>query len=59
MPITDDPHEKKLPSARCSPQSYRPENAPLVREALRRVGREDLIGYGRECLVETGKRRRT
>lgn len=49
VPITDDPHEKKLQRALL--QSYRPENAPLVREALRRVGREDLIGYGRECLV--------
>ena len=49
VPITDDPHEKKLQRALL--QSYRSENAPLVREALRRVGREDLIGYGRECLV--------
>ncbi|MBQ2862868.1 MAG: DUF3362 domain-containing protein, partial [Clostridia bacterium] len=29
----------------------RPENAPLVREALTRAGRQDLIGYGQECLV--------
>ena len=49
VPITDDPHKKQLQRALL--QSYRPENAPLVREALRRVGREDLIGYGRECLV--------
>ena len=28
-----------------------PKNARLVREALREVGREDLIGTGRDCLV--------
>lgn len=27
------------------------ENAPLIREALMRCGREDLIGFGPECLV--------
>jgi uncharacterized radical SAM protein YgiQ len=32
-------------------QFRRPENQPLVREALRKAGREDLIGYGKECLV--------
>lgn len=29
----------------------RPENYPLVREALRKVGREELIGWGWEYLV--------
>ena len=47
--IANDPHEKKLQRALL--QYNRPENAPLVREALRRCGREDLIGYGRGCLV--------
>lgn len=32
-------------------QWSRPENAPLVREALRKCGREDLIGNGGDCLV--------
>ena len=32
-------------------QWSRPENAPIVRKALRLCGREDLIGYGPECLV--------
>ena len=32
-------------------QSGKPENAPLVREALRRVGRTDLIGFDKGCLV--------
>ena len=32
-------------------QFYRKENAPLVRQALRKAGREDLIGYAAHCLV--------
>ena len=32
-------------------QFKRPQNFPLVREALRLAGREDLIGTGRNCLV--------
>jgi hypothetical protein len=32
-------------------QYNRPQNADLVREALTKAGREDLIGYGEECLV--------
>ena len=31
-----------------------PQNHQLVRKALRLAGREDLIGYGRECLVPPG-----
>ena len=29
----------------------RPQNFPLVREALRQAKREDLIGTGRNCIV--------
>lgn len=47
--VVTDYHEKQLQRALL--QYNRPENAPLVREALRRAGREDLIGYGEECLV--------
>jgi hypothetical protein len=32
-------------------QWSRPENAPLIREALRKCSREDLIGNGNNCLV--------
>ena len=32
-------------------QYFRPENHALVLEALRRAGREDLIGFGKECLI--------
>ena len=42
-------HEKQLQRALL--QYNRPDNAPLVREALIKLGREDLIGYGEECLV--------
>ena len=44
-----DPHEKALQRALI--QYFRPENHALALEALRRAGREDLIGFGRECLV--------
>ena len=44
-----DYREKQLQRALL--QYRRPQNAPLVREALRRAGREELIGYGADCLV--------
>ena len=47
--VTTDYHEKQLQRALL--QFSRPENANLVREALRIVGREDLIGNSPECLV--------
>ena len=47
--VTTDYHEKQLQRALL--QFSRPENANLVREALRMVGREDLIGNSPECLV--------
>ncbi len=37
-------------------QWNRPENASLVREALQKCGREDLIGNGGECLVSNGRK---
>lgn len=36
-------------------QWKRPEKRPLVIEALREAGREDLIGYGPECLVRPSR----
>ena len=47
--VATDYHDKQLQRALL--QYNRPQNAPLVREALRKVGREDLIGYSEECLV--------
>nr|WP_243108453.1 YgiQ family radical SAM protein [Maliibacterium massiliense] len=47
--VPRDPHEKRLQRALL--QFYMPENAPLVREALRRAARDDLIGSGKRCLV--------
>ncbi len=37
-------------------QYFRPENHAKVRAALRRAGREDLIGSGKECLVPSDRR---
>ena len=47
--VATDYHEKQLQRALL--QYNRPQNADLVREALTKAGREDLIGYGEECLV--------
>ncbi len=48
--VSTDYREKQLQRALL--QYNRPQNASLVREALRKLGREDLIGYGKECLVK-------
>ena len=48
--VTNDYHEKQLQRALL--QYSKPENANLVREALKLAGREDLIGTGPECLVK-------
>ncbi len=47
-------HEKAMQRAL---MQYRdPRNYDLVREALRRAGREDLIGYGPRCLIAPHKK---
>ena len=51
--VTTDYHEKQLQRALL--QYNRPQNAPLVREALTKAGRTDLIGYSPECLVRPEK----
>ena len=51
--VATDYHEKQLQRALL--QYNRPQNAPLVREALIKLGREDLIGFGAECLVRPEK----
>jgi hypothetical protein len=47
--VPTDYHEKQLQRALL--QYSKPQNANLVREALRLAGREDLIGNGPDCLV--------
>lgn len=49
VPVATDYHEKQLQRALL--QYNRPQNADLVREALRIAGREDLIGYAPDCLI--------
>ena len=36
-------------------QYRNPKNHDLVVEALKKAGREDLIGYDKKCLVRPGK----
>ena len=55
--VATDYHEKQLQRALL--QYNRPQNAPLVREALIKLHREDLIGYGPECLVRPEQGRGT
>jgi len=47
--VATDPHEKAMQRALI--QYRNPKNYHLVREALIKAGREDLIGFGRECLI--------
>ncbi len=51
--VPTDYHEKQLQRALL--QYSRPENRALVAEALKKAGREDLIGYGPECLIKPQK----
>jgi len=48
--VATDYHEKQLQRALL--QYNRPQNAQLVREALKKLGHEDLIGFSPECLVK-------
>jgi uncharacterized radical SAM protein YgiQ len=47
--VARDPEEKRMQRALL--QWRRPENRKTVLAALRKAGREDLIGYGPDCLV--------
>ncbi len=47
--VTKNPHEKAMQRALI--QYKRPENYDLVKEALLKTGRNDLIGFGKECLI--------
>ena len=53
--VPKDYNEKRLQRALL--QYSKPENVNLVREALTLAGREDLIGFGEECLVRPDTRR--
>jgi predicted NBD/HSP70 family sugar kinase len=47
--VVTDYHEKQLQRALL--QYNRPQNADMVREALTKAGRTDLIGFGEKCLI--------
>ena len=47
--VPTNPHDKAM--QRALMQWKRPEKRPLVLEALHRAHREDLIGFGKHCLV--------
>ena len=51
--IPKNPHEKAMQRALI--QYKRQENYDLVKEALLKAGRQDLIGFGKECLIPPRK----
>ena len=42
-------------SQRALLQYFRPENHRMIRETLRKAGREDLIGFDKKCLIRPRK----
>lgn len=51
--VCRNPHEKAMQRALI--QYRNPKNYALVHEALRKAGREDLIGFGKKCLIRPGR----
>ncbi len=51
--VCTNPHEKAMQRALI--QYRNPKNYELVREALIKAHREDLIGFGKKCLIRPGK----
>ena len=51
--VCRNPHEKAMQRALI--QYRNPNNYELVREALRKGGREDLIGFDKKCLIRPRK----
>jgi len=51
--VATNPHEKAMQRALI--QYRKPENYDLVKEALLKANREDLIGFGPECLIPPRK----
>jgi len=47
--VAKSPHEKALQRALL--QYFKPQNKELVLEALIKAGRRDLIGSGKNCLI--------
>lgn len=48
--VAKDPHEKALQRALL--QYFNPKNKALVKEALIKAGRRDLIGFSDKCLIQ-------
>ncbi|MBQ4244628.1 MAG: YgiQ family radical SAM protein [Clostridia bacterium] len=48
--VAKDPHEKAM--QRALMQYFNPKNRALVEEALRKAGRQDLIGNSEKCLIK-------
>ncbi|MGN0361880.1 MAG: YgiQ family radical SAM protein [Bilifractor sp.] len=55
--VARNPHEKAMQRALI--QYRNPENYDLVKEALIKEGREDLIGFGEKCLIPPRKMNHT
>ena len=53
--VTRNPHEKAMQRALI--QYRKPENYALVKEALLKAGRSDLIGFGPQCLIPPRKKK--
>ncbi|NCE66253.1 YgiQ family radical SAM protein [Pseudoflavonifractor sp. 524-17] len=51
--VPTDPHEKAM--QRALMQWKRPEKRALILEALQKAGRQDLIGYGKHCLIRPSR----
>ena len=51
--VPKTPHDKAL--QRALMQLRKPQNRKLVLEALQKTDRQDLIGYGKRCLVRPDK----
>jgi hypothetical protein len=47
--VATNPHEKAMQRALI--QYRNPKNYDLVCEALQKAGRQDLIGYDKQCLI--------
>ena len=54
--VPHNPHEKAMQRALI--QYRNPKNYELVKEALIKAGRTDLIGFDKKCLIPPRKRKR-
>ena len=54
--IPRDPHEKAM--QRALMHYFKPQNRALVLEALKKAGRQDLIGWDKDCLISPVEGRR-